>query len=81
MMKHMSVASKDEVAQDPYSGTWHAEKDPEKLWQAIIEMHKVNCISNIDAVKEHMTRKVYQDIKQGSFEPLAQYSEQFRDTY
>jgi hypothetical protein len=30
MMRHMSVESKDEVAQEPEYDVWHAEKDPEK---------------------------------------------------
>jgi hypothetical protein len=44
-------------------------------------MHKVDCVSNVTAVKELAARKAYQSIKQGSFESLAQYSERFRDTY
>jgi hypothetical protein len=75
IMKHMSVESRDEVVQEPYYDTWHAEKDAEKLWQAIIRMHKVDCVSSITAVKELAA------IKQGPFESLAQYSERFRDTY
>jgi hypothetical protein len=51
------------------------------LWQVIIKMHKVNCISNVDAIKELTARKAYQNIKQGSFETSAQYGECFRDTY
>jgi hypothetical protein len=36
MMKHMSVESKDEVNQEQDYEVWHSDKDPEKLWQAII---------------------------------------------
>jgi hypothetical protein len=81
IMKHMSVESKDEVAQEPSYDTWHAEKDAEKLWQAIIRTHKVDCVSSVTEVKELAARKAYQNIKQGPFESLAQYSERFRDTY
>jgi hypothetical protein len=81
IMKYMSVESRDEVAQDQEFETWHAEKDPEKLWQVIIRTHKVNCVSNIDPIKELAARRSYQNIKQGSFEMLAQCSECFRDTY
>jgi hypothetical protein len=81
IMKNMSVESKDEVTQEPNYEVWHSEKDPEKLWQAIIKTHKVDCVSNVTAVKELAARKAYQNIKQGSFESLAQYSERFRDTY
>jgi hypothetical protein len=57
------------------------DKDPEKLWKAITRTHKVDCVSNIDAVKEITARKSYQNIKQESFETLVQYSARFRVTY
>jgi hypothetical protein len=81
IMHYMSVESKDEVAQDEDYKDWHHDKDPEKLWQAIIKMHKVDTTSNVDVVKGLAARKAYQSIKQGSFETLAQYSVRFRDTY
>jgi hypothetical protein len=81
IMQHMSVESKDEVAQDEEYEEWHQDKDPEKLWQAIIRTHKVDTVSNVDAVKDLAARKAYQNIKQGSFETLAQYSVRFCDTY
>jgi hypothetical protein len=40
IMQHMSVESKDEVAQDPNYADWHAEKDPEKIWKAIVRTLK-----------------------------------------
>jgi hypothetical protein len=81
IMQCMSVESKDEVAQDKDYEQWHHNKGPEKLWQAIIRMHKVDTVSNIDGVKDLAVRKAYQNIKQGSFETLAKYSVRFRDTY
>jgi len=81
IMQHMSLESKDEVAQDEDYEDWMRDKDPEKLWKAIIRTHKVDCVSNVDAVKELTARKFYQNIKQGSFKTLAQYSARFRDTY
>jgi hypothetical protein len=80
IMQHLSAESKDEVAQDKDYVTWHAEKDPEKLWQAIIKTHKVDCASNVTAVQELTVRKAYQNIKQGAFKTLAQYSERFHET-
>jgi hypothetical protein len=76
----MSAESKDEVAQDPDYDNWSMATDPKKLWKVIIEMHKVDCVSSVDAVKELAARKAYQMIKQGAFEMLAQYSECFRET-
>jgi len=81
ILRHMSAESKDEVAQDPNYETWSEATDPEKLWQAIVKTHKVDCVTSIDAVKELVARKAYQLIRQGSFETLAQYSERFRETY
>jgi hypothetical protein len=81
IMQHMSVESRDEVAQDPDYVTWHAEKDPEKLWKAIVKKHKVDCVSNVTAVQELTARKAYQNVKQGAYETLAQYSERFREVY
>jgi hypothetical protein len=81
IMQHTSVESKDEVAQDKDYKVWHQEKDPEKFGQAIIRTHKVDIVSNVDAVKDLAARKAYQNIKRGSFEMLAQYSVRFWDTY
>jgi hypothetical protein len=81
ILRHMSAESKDEVAQDPNYETWSEATDPEKLWQAIVKTHKVDCVTSIDAVKELVARKAYQSIRQGLFETLAQYSERFRETY
>jgi hypothetical protein len=45
ILEHMSVESKDEVAQDADYETWHKATDPEKLWQTIVKTHKVDCVS------------------------------------
>ena len=71
ILEHMSVESKDEVAQDADYETWHKATDPEKLWQTIVKTHKVDCVSNVSQVKELTARKAYQQIKQGPFESLA----------
>jgi hypothetical protein len=81
ILEQMSVESKDEVAQEADYETWHKETDPEKLWQAIIKSHKVDCVSNASQIKELTARKAYQQIKQGLFELLAQFSKRFRETY
>jgi hypothetical protein len=79
--QHMSLESKDEVAKEANYEKWHADTDPEKLWQAIEKTHKVDSTSNVNKVKSMAARKAYQNIKQGSFESLAQYSKRFRETY
>jgi hypothetical protein len=79
IMQHMSIESKDEVAQDPEYENLHAKKDPEKLWKAIVRTHKVDCVSSVTAIQELAARKAYQNIRQGAYETLAQYSERFRE--
>jgi hypothetical protein len=71
----MSVEIRDEVVQEPDYPIWHADKNPEKLWQAIVKTHKVVCTSNVDEVMEWAARKAYQNIKMGTFETLLMYSE------
>jgi hypothetical protein len=79
--QHMSVESRDEVAQQPDYADWHAEKDPEKLWQAIVKTHKVDSASHVTEVMELTARKAYQGIKMRTFETLAMYSKRFHETY
>jgi hypothetical protein len=79
--RHMSVESKDEVAQDKDYPTWSKSLDAEKLWQAIVNTHKIDCVSNTDEVMELTARKAYQNICQGAFETLAQFSIRFSKTY
>jgi hypothetical protein len=77
----MSVESRDEVAQETGYTTWHAEKDTEKLWPAVVKTHKVDCTSNVNEVMELAARKACQNIKTGTFKMLPMYSERFHDTY
>jgi hypothetical protein len=49
---HMSVESRDKVSQERNYALWHADKDPERLWQTILRTHKVDCMSNINEVME-----------------------------
>jgi hypothetical protein len=74
ILEHMSVESRDEVAREPDYEVWSIATDPEKLWQAIVKTHKVDCVSNVSQVKELPARKAYQNIRQGAFESLSQYS-------
>ncbi len=57
--QHMSLESKDEVAKERDYEQWHANTDPEKLWQAIECMHKVDSSSNVDEVKSMAARARY----------------------
>jgi hypothetical protein len=45
ILEHMSVESRDEVAREPDYEEWSIATEPEKLWQAIVRTHKVDCVS------------------------------------
>lgn len=77
----MSVKSRDEVAQEPDYPIQHAEKNPEKLWQAIAQTHKVDFTIIVNEVMGLAARLANQNIKMGTFKTLSMYSEQFYDTY
>jgi hypothetical protein len=77
----MSMESRDEVSQDDGFEEWSIEADPERLWQAIVRTHKIDCVSDVGKIKELAARKAYTSIKQGAFETLAQYSKCFHETY
>jgi hypothetical protein len=79
--QHKSVESRDEVSQQPNYAVWHVEKDPEKLWQAFVKMHKEYCVGNLTEVMTLAARKAYQNIKQDAFEGLSLYIEIFHETY
>jgi D-ribose pyranose/furanose isomerase RbsD len=52
ILEHMSVESKDEVAQEADYKVWHKATDLEKLCQAIVKSHNVDCVSKVSQVKE-----------------------------
>jgi hypothetical protein len=79
--QHMSVESRGDVAKQLDYANWHAEKDPEKLWQAIVKTYKVDSASHVMEVMELTAKKAYQGIKMGTFKTLAMYSKRFHETY
>ena len=58
IMQHLSVESKDEIAQEQDYEIWSKALDAEKLWLAIVKTHKVDCVSNVNEVKELAARKL-----------------------
>ena len=53
------------------------EKDPEGLWQYIIATHGVNSISHVPGVIKQAAWQQYVMCRQGGFESLITYREQF----
>ncbi len=51
------------VAKDLDYDVWSEAMDPEKLWQAIVKTHKVDCVTSVEAIKELVARTAYQSIK------------------
>jgi hypothetical protein len=81
IMEHISAESKDAIKTEADYDIWQANKDPEKLWQALEKMHKVDSVSAVSEMVELVARQHYYAIKQGSYETLIQFSERFRATY
>jgi hypothetical protein len=47
----------------------HNNTDPDKLWQAIIKMYKVDCVSNVMQVKELFKTSMLNSWAVGAFDP------------
>ncbi len=67
----------DEVKHHKDYKTFNDAKDPEGLWKAVVEMHKVHLISKVGMVKKLSARKEYKTIQQGGYESLVSYRERF----
>jgi hypothetical protein len=78
---HWSDQSEDELAQELGCAIWSTALDAKKLWQAIVKTHKIDCVNNVDEVKEPAAKKSYQNICQGAYETLRHYSKRFHETY
>ena len=74
---HMSPESVDEVKNQEEYATFSVDKDPEGLWQCIIATHGVNSISHVPGVVKQAAWQRYVSCRQGGFESLITYREQF----
>jgi len=75
--KYLSPESQDEVKHQADYVAFNADKDPEKLWAAIVKTHEVNSLSKIPEVLKRAARKEYQACRQGGYELLITYRERF----
>ena len=75
--KFLSIESQDEVKHHADYVKFNADKDPERLWAAIVETHEVNSLSKIPEVLKMAARNEYRACKQGGFESLITYRERF----
>ncbi len=75
--QYLSAESMDEVKHHKEYKTFNDAKDPEGLWKAVVETHKVHSISKVGVVKKLLARKEYKAIRQGGYESLVSYRERF----
>jgi hypothetical protein len=75
--QYLSVESMDEVKHVKDYDKFSVDKDPEKLWAAIVSKHKVHSISKVTDVVKRSARKEYLQTRQGGYESLISYRERF----
>jgi len=75
--KYLSPESQDKVKHQVDYVTFSVDKDPEKLWAAIVKTHEVNSLCKIPEVLKRAARKEYQACKQGGYESLITFRERF----
>jgi hypothetical protein len=79
--KHMSLESRDKIKEERDYDTWSQEKDPKKLWQAIVNTHKVNTTSSVSALKQRSAWVTYVNSCQGGFKSVISFKEHFIAAY
>jgi hypothetical protein len=75
--QYLSAESMDEVKHHKDYKQFSDDKDPEGLWKAVIDTHKVHSISRIGVVKKLLARKEYKGMRQGGYEALVSYRERY----
>ena len=73
----LSPESMDEVKQEESYQTYNPDKDPEGLWKAIVATHGITSISKVPAVMKQAAWEAYAKCKQGGYESLITYRENF----
>jgi hypothetical protein len=68
--KHLSLESRDKMKEAHDFDVWDNAKDQEKLWQEIVNTHKVSTTSGVLAIKQRSARVTYLNCRQGGFESL-----------
>jgi hypothetical protein len=75
--QYLSPESMDEIKHDEDYKKFSEANNPEGLWKAIINTHKVTTVSRVKGVIKRSARKQYQVIHQGGYESLISYRERF----
>jgi hypothetical protein len=79
--KYLSLESRDKIKEYKGYDQWSQDKDAEKLWLAIIDMHKVNMTSGVSTLKQRSAWVTYVNCRQGGFESVISYKERFIAAY
>jgi hypothetical protein len=74
---YLSLESIDEIKNQAAFKVCSVDKDPEGLWQTIVTTHRINCISHIPVVIKQAAWDRYTKCRQGAFESLITYRENF----
>ncbi len=77
ILQYLSEESLDEVKRQDKFDEYDEATDPEGLWKLVEETHKVNSVSKVEAVTKMSARNAYQVIRQGHYESIISYKEQF----
>jgi hypothetical protein len=73
----VSLESIDEIKNQVAFKGVSVDKDPEGLWQPIVAMHRINCISHIVVVIKQAAWDRYMKCRQGAFESVITYRKNF----
>jgi hypothetical protein len=79
--KYLRMESRDKIKEYRDYDIWSQEKDAEKLWQAIIDTHKVKTTSGVLACKQQSAWVTYINCQQRGFELVISYKERFIAAY
>jgi hypothetical protein len=77
--KYLSDESLDAVQKVQNWEDIEKEVDPERLWQAIEEKHKVHSTSEVAAVIKLEARNQLQSLRQGGFESIISYKQRYNN--
>lgn len=78
---YLSLESRDKVKGFKEYDVWSKTKDPEKLWQAVVDIHKVHTSSAVSEVKKRSAWATYANCWQGGWESLIAYKERHMVSY
>ena len=77
ILQYLSEESADEIKRSDKYEEIDEKTDPLELWLFVEQTHKMNSISKVEAVTKMAARSTYQAMRQGSYESIITYKEQF----